>query len=84
MTELKVDEMRSLTGGELVKQLDEAHRELFSLRFRLATKQLDNYREIPKVKKKIARLNTMLRERELSGAVGMSVPTDQSKAEAEG
>ena len=62
---MKVKEIRALSDEELVKQLEAAHQELFNLRFRLATKQLVNYREIPRVKKKIARLKTMLREREL-------------------
>lgn len=62
---MKVDEIRALSDEELVKQLEAAHQELFNLRFRLATKQLVNHREIPRVKKKIARLKTMLREREL-------------------
>ena len=57
--------MRALGQEELLKQLQEAHQELFNLRFRLATKQLVNHREIPKVKKKIARLNTIIREKQL-------------------
>jgi large subunit ribosomal protein L29 len=43
-----------------------AQQELFDLRFRLATKQLVNHREIPRVKRKIAQLKTIMRERELS------------------
>jgi large subunit ribosomal protein L29 len=62
---LKVSEIRALDSRELQKQLEEAHQELFNLRFRLATRQLVNHREIPRVKRKIARLNTILREREL-------------------
>jgi len=62
---VKVEEIRAITTEELKKQLEEAHQELFNLRFRLATKQLVNHREIPRVKKKIARLKTILREREL-------------------
>lgn len=62
---MKVEEIRALSDEELVKQLEAAHQELFNLRFRLATKQLVNHREIPRVKKKIARLKTMIREREL-------------------
>ena len=62
---MKVNEIRALSSEELVKRLEEAHQELFNLRFRLATRQLVNYREIPKVKKKIARLKTIIREREL-------------------
>jgi len=62
---LKVKEIQALSSEELVKQLEEAHQELFDLRFRLATKQLVNHREIPRAKKKIARLKTIIREREL-------------------
>ncbi len=63
---MKVEEIRALSAEELEKQLEEAHQELFNLRFRLATKQLVNHREIPRVKKKIARLKTIMRERELA------------------
>ncbi len=63
---MKVDEIRALGTEELAKQLEEARQELFNLRFRLATKQLVNHREIPRVKKKIARLKNIIRERELS------------------
>jgi large subunit ribosomal protein L29 len=62
---LKVEEIRALDNDELLKQLEEAHQELFNLRFRLTTRQLVNYREIPRVKKKIAQLKTIIREREL-------------------
>ena len=62
---MKVEELRALSTNELVKQLEEAHQELFNLRFRLATRQLVNHREIPRAKKKIARLKTIMTEREL-------------------
>ena len=63
---MKVKEIRALSSQELAKQLEAAQQELFNLRFRLATRQLVNHREIPRVKKKIARLKTIMRERELS------------------
>ncbi len=63
---MKVKEIRALNPKELAKQLETAHQELFNLRFRLATRQLVNHREIPRVKKEIARLKTIMRERELS------------------
>ena len=63
---MKVDEIRALSNEEIVKKLEEAHQELFNLRFRLATRQLTNHREIRKVKRKIARTKTILRERELA------------------
>jgi len=62
---LKVKEIRALNSDELAKQLEAAQQELFNLRFRLATRQLVNHREIPRAKKKIARLKTIMMEREL-------------------
>jgi large subunit ribosomal protein L29 len=62
---LKASEIRTLNNEELLTKLKEAHEELFNLRFRLATKQLGNHREIPEVKKRIARIETILKEREL-------------------
>ena len=63
---MKVSEIRALRPEEMVKQLEEASRELFNLRFRLATRQLVNHREIRMGKKKIARMKTITRERELA------------------
>ena len=62
---MKIEEIRAFSTEELAKQLEEAHQELFNLRFRLATRQLVNHREIPRVKKKIARLKTIIKEQEL-------------------
>ncbi len=62
---MKVKEIRALKPEALAKQLEAAHEELFNLRFRLATKQLVNHREIRRVKREIARLKTIIREREL-------------------
>jgi large subunit ribosomal protein L29 len=62
---LKVDEFRALNTEELAKQLEEAYQELFNLRFGLSTKQLVNHRELRGVKKKIAILKTITREKEL-------------------
>ena len=62
---MKVEEIRALSDKELAKQLEDAHQEMFDLRFRLATKKLVNHREIPGVKRNIARLKTLMRERQL-------------------
>ncbi len=62
---MKVAEIRALSDEELKKQFQESRKELFNLRFRLATKQLVNHRELPRVRKDIACLNTIMREREL-------------------
>ena len=63
---MKASEIRALSDEELLTKLEEAHEELFNLRFRLVTRQLTNHREIPKVKRKIARMKTILSERALS------------------
>jgi large subunit ribosomal protein L29 len=61
-----IEEMRSLSVEELNKKLNDAHQELFNLRFRLSTRQLVNHRELPKVKKEIARMETIVREKQLA------------------
>jgi large subunit ribosomal protein L29 len=62
---VKLTEIKAFSDAELQKKLEEAHQELFNLRFKLATKQLVNHRELPRVRKRIARINTIIREREL-------------------
>ncbi len=62
---MKLKELHNLGTEELNKQLEVAREEFFNLRFKLATKQLVNHRELPKAKKQIARLQTLIREREL-------------------
>jgi large subunit ribosomal protein L29 len=62
---LKAEEIRVLGDDEIKKQLETAHEELFNLRLRLTTKQLVNHRELPRVKKDIARLMTIMHERKL-------------------
>ena len=64
---MKVSEIRALSPEELTKQLQAANRELFDLRLKAMTKQLVNHREIPRTRKKIAIIQTVLRERELVG-----------------
>jgi large subunit ribosomal protein L29 len=59
------DELRALEDDELVSQLREAKEELFNLRFQVATGQLDNNRRLQAVRHDIARIYTVMREREL-------------------
>jgi len=59
-------ELRGLTNRELQEALDESKEELFNLRFQYATNQLDNTTRIRQVKKEIARINTVIREQEIS------------------
>ena len=62
---MKAEEIRALKPGELQKKLEEAHKELFDIRFRISTRQLVNHNEMRRVKKDIARVKTILREREI-------------------
>jgi len=64
---MRADRIRALSSNELTKQLGDAYEELFNLRFRHTTRQLANYSELTKVKRKIARMKTIVRERELTG-----------------
>jgi len=62
---MPIDDIRAMTDEELVTELDDTHRELMNLRFRSETMQLSDVNEIKKTRKRIARMNTVLREREL-------------------
>ena len=64
---MKMKEINEMTSEELVKQVGDLKSELFNLRFRLATGQLENPAVIKDVKKSIARVKTVIRERELGG-----------------
>ncbi|TCP53212.1 LSU ribosomal protein L29P [Tamaricihabitans halophyticus] len=74
----KASELRELTDEELVLRLREAKEELFNLRFQMATGQLDNNRRLRTVRNDIARIYTVMREREL----GLSVSPDEEEAAA--
>jgi large subunit ribosomal protein L29 len=65
---MKAQELRDLTVDELEQKLGELKRKLLNLRFQLASGQLQNTAEIGKTKRDIARVLTILRERELEGA----------------
>ena len=66
---MKINEIRDLTDMELNQKLDELKAELFNLRFQHATNQLDNPKVITDVKRTIAKIKTILRERELAQTV---------------
>lgn len=63
---MKVKELRMLSDGELLEKERLLKEELFNLRFQHATGQLENVMRIPQVKRDIARIKTILRERELN------------------
>lgn len=62
---MKAKKLRELTDEELIKKVDDYKEELFNLRFQLATGQLDNPMRIREVKKNIAKIKTIQREREI-------------------
>ncbi len=62
---MKVKELRELTDAELTKRLHDSKDELFKLRFQMATGQLDNPMKLQEIRRKIARVKTIIREREL-------------------
>ena len=66
----KASELRDLSVDELETRLAETKEELFNLRFQNATGQLDNYRRLGILRRDIARLHTLLRERQLEQAGG--------------
>ena len=61
-------ELRELNDAELIQRLAEAKEEHFNLRFQVATGQLDNTARLGDVRREVARLNTLLREREIAAA----------------
>ena len=71
----KATELRGLEDDELVGKLREAKEELFNLRFQAATGQLESHGRLRAVRKDIARIYTVLREREL-GITSVETPED--------
>jgi len=77
-TQSKATELRELGGEELLARLRESKEELFNLRFQMATGQMDNNRRLRTVRHDIARVYTVMREREL----GLSVGPDETEGAA--
>jgi large subunit ribosomal protein L29 len=73
----QASEMRELNDEELVLRLRESKEELFNLRFQMATGQMDNNRRLRTVRHEIARIYTVMREREL----GLSVSPDEDSSD---
>ena len=63
---MKAAEIRELSADDLQAKLKESRAELFNLRFKMATSQLDNTARVGQVKKDIARIQTEMRARELN------------------
>ncbi len=66
MKSSEIKELRDLSEAELSEKLDGLNKELFNLRFQHAVNQLDNPLRLKAVKKDIARVKTIIREKELA------------------
>lgn len=63
---MEIDDIRALSDDELEDELADTHRALMNLRFRAATMQLADMNEVGRTRKRIARIKTVMRERELA------------------
>ncbi len=76
-------ELRELTDDQLVERAESAKEELFNLRFQLATGQLDNSSAIKKVRHEIARIATVIRQRDIEAAPGRGARDGRSARNGE-
>ena len=67
---MKAREIRKLSTTDIQKRLEDAREEHFNLRFQRASGQLEDYNQQRQVRRDIARLKTILREREIAGQIG--------------
>ncbi|HWO72424.1 MAG TPA: 50S ribosomal protein L29 [Dehalococcoidia bacterium] len=63
-------ELEEMDSARLGRELEDAYRQLFTLRLQVATRQLQNVKEISKTRRKIARIKTLQRQRELAALGG--------------
>lgn len=75
----KIREIRDLGDAELLERVESLKEELFNLRFQLATGQLDNPMRIKQVRHEIARILTVLRERELEAELEAPVGSEEER-----
>ncbi len=80
----KAATLRTLSDDQLLDELESARKELFNLRFAFATSQLDNSAKISVTRRDIARIHTVLREREIAAAEALlsTTPTSAVPADA--
>jgi len=62
---MKAEEIHNMTDNQLQQEIEDARQELFNLRFQIETRKLKNHQRLSQVKRDIARMMTVLREREL-------------------
>ena len=78
---MNTEQLSNMSEADLRNTLEESRQELFNLRFQIATRKIKNHKRIPAVKKDIARIMTVLRERELM-AIYAGVEFDETAAAA--
>ena len=78
---MKINKIREMSSPDLEKELGELKSELFKLRFSLATNGLDNPMKIKEVKRDIAKIKTVLTQRELNGEEVVKAEKKEEKAE---
>jgi large subunit ribosomal protein L29 len=83
-TQLSAHELDEMTNADLETKLRESKEELFNLRFQSATGQLENHGRLRAVKRDIARIYTVLRERELGIRPDVVAPVEEAKTEKAG
>jgi large subunit ribosomal protein L29 len=70
MARQRAEDFRRLDEAKLDNEINEAYRAMFTLRFQHASRQLENYRELRNARRKIARLRTLKRERQIESILG--------------
>lgn len=75
---MEAKELIQLPNAELEKRLDDAYRELFNLRFQKAQRQLTDMNTMKRVRRDIARIKTVMRQRELATQLVKSAEAKQS------
>ena len=77
----KTAELRELTDDQLIERAESAKEELFNLRFQLATGQLDDSSSIKKIRHEIARIATLMRQRDIEAAQLAATDAEPDDAE---
>ena len=83
MANVLAEEARTMTDAQLGEAINEAYREVFNLQFQIGTRQLQNPMAMRDARRQVARLRTILRERQLAAAAGTPIEPIARVADAE-
>ena len=83
MANALAEEARTMTDAQLGEAINEAYREVFNLQFQIGTRQLQNPMAMRDARRQVARLRTILRERQLAAAAGTPLEPTARVADAE-